>query len=160
MAMKPFAVALLVVLPAQSAGAQAAPASRPWPVQASHYAKWPALTATAAMLARGYLLSRESDRWQDSLNAACSTDPCDRSPSGGYLLPRAQAAYQSSLDANGRAQDWLLGGEVTLIATGTMFLVDLLHHDSGPHNIPFTPFTVYAAPRRIGLTLDFHSAHP
>ena len=154
-------ITLLLALSAHTAAAQTAPAGRAWPVELAHVAKWPALAATVGMLARGFLLSRDADRWHDSLVAACAVvDPCPRSTSGRYLLPRAQSAYESYLDANGRARGWIVSGELTLVATGAMFLVDLINRSDGPRNIPFTPFSVYATPQRLGLSLDFPSRRP
>ncbi|MSR07557.1 MAG: hypothetical protein EXR93_10910 [Gemmatimonadetes bacterium] len=155
MAMK-LTAALLLTAVSSPLIAQTRPAARPWPVQTAHVVKWPLLGATAAMLARGSLLSRDADRWHDSIGAACATvDPCPRSVTGRYLFPPAQAAYESYLSANSGARNWIIGGELALVATGAMFLVDLIHRDDGPRNIPFTPFSVYATPRRVGFTVRF-----
>ncbi len=137
--------------------AQQPPAdTRPWPVDVAHLAKWPALAATGLLLARGLGESRAADRWRDSLAAACAgLDPCPRDRAGRYLLPAAEGASQAALDADGRARTWIRAGEFALVASGAMFLLDLVHRHGGPQNIPFTPFTVYAAPPRIGVTAPF-----
>jgi len=74
----------------------------------------------------------------------------------GFLASRDAARLSDSVAAdaaNRRARGWILGGEITLVATGAMFLLDLIHQDDEPRNIPFTPFQVYASRGRVGLSL-------
>lgn len=125
-------IALTAGLPVAAIG-QAAPGnSRPWPVDLAHYAKWPGLAATGTMLTLGFLASRNAARLQDSVAADA---------------------------ANRRARNWILGGEIGLVATGAMFLLDLIHRDDGPQNIPFIPLRVFASPGRIGLSAAFGGPH-
>lgn len=121
---------VLLLAAARPAFAQA---GRPWPVNVAHHAKWPALAATGTMLTLGLLASRDAARLPDSLGAEA---------------------------ASRRARNWVLGGEIALLATGTMFLLDLIHRDGGPQNIPFTPFRVYASPGRLGLSARLPPVRP
>lgn len=111
------------------------PPSRPWPVAVAHYAKWPGLVATGTMLTLGFLAQRDAVKWRDSLAGS--------NPAAGPMHESAKT----------RARGWILGGEIALVSTGAMFLIDLIHRDQGPPNIPFTPFTVYTSPGRLGLSL-------
>jgi hypothetical protein len=54
-----------------------------------------------------------------------------------------------------RARRLILAGELTLIATGAFFVLDLIHGDNGPANIPFTGLTVLAGPRMLGIRASF-----
>ena len=42
-----------------------------------------------------------------------------------------------------------------LLSSGAMFLVDLIYRDDAPKNIPFTPFTVFAQPGKLGFSIEF-----
>jgi hypothetical protein len=87
------------------------------------------------MLTLGFLAQREAARWQDSLAGA---------------NPLAVREHDA---ARARARSWILGGEIALVSTAAMFLVDLVHGDDSPPNVPFTPFTVYAAGGRFGFSV-------
>lgn len=128
MAMRVGVALVLLGAPCVGAAQEGTPGRRPWPVDVAHYAKWPGLAATGTMLTLGFLASRDAARLQDSI----AVDAASR-----------------------RARNWILGGEITLVATGAMFLVDLIHRDGGPQNIPFTPFRVLASRGRIGLSIAF-----
>lgn len=151
-------VLLLSLCSAASSLAQA-PESRPWAVQAAHYAKWPGLAATGTMFALGVIASRDAARLGDQYRAIRDervgrVAPCGEGlPCPGPNLAPEQAAQIEWEAAQGRARNWILAGEAALIGTGVMFLIDLIHRDDGPPNVPFTPFTVYAAPGRVGLSL-------
>ena len=119
-------VLIALVLPVDARAQIASREARPWPVDVAHYGKWPGLAATGTMLTLGFLASRDAARLQDSIAADA---------------------------ANQRARNWILGGEIGLVATGAMFLLDLIHRDDGPPNIPFTPFRVYATRGKLGLSL-------
>jgi hypothetical protein len=132
-----------------------APPSRPWFASASHYGKWVTLAAGGGMLAEGAFRHRDADRAYQTVVDRCQATPpvCNKAASGEYQNAEMEGLYQQSVSLDRRARTWLVGGEVSLLAAGTMFLVDLIYRDNGPRNIPFTPFTVYTQTDRIGLSL-------
>lgn len=145
------------------ASAQEAPRVRPWPVQAARVVKWPSLVATTALLAFGVRASNDAQEIGDYATEMflgyCKYN-CARDASGNLDPQQMLAQNREYQGATAHATRLIVAGEVSLLATGALFLIDLIHRDEGPRNIPFTPFTIYATPRRLGLSLDFRSRRP
>jgi hypothetical protein len=138
-------------------GPSTPPPSRPWFASASHYGKWVTLAAAAGLLTQGAFRHRDADRAYQAVVDRCAATSalCNKAPGGQYQDTDMEGLYQRSVSLDHRARSWLVAGEVTLLAAGTMFLVDLIYRDNGPRNIPYTPFTVYSRADRIGLSLGF-----
>ena len=131
--------------------------SKPWLVSVSHRAKWVAAAAAATLVTEAALRHHDADRQYADLVQMCRDTPprCDKTSGGSYVDPGAESLYQATIDLDHRARLWLLGGEASILAAGTMFVLDLVYHDKGPKNIPFSPFSVYARGGRLGLTVQF-----
>jgi hypothetical protein len=63
--------------------------------------------------------------------------------------------YQEYAALERHARGFLLGGQASLLASGTMFLIDLLHDSGDFDNIPYTPLELYTSPRQLGLAVRF-----
>src|SRR5687767_12306317 len=151
------ALFLFAALPASSVAQTATVPARPWFVTASHYGKWLALAGAGAMLAQGALRHRDADREFQLVVDRCRATPgiCDKGPTGEYQNAEMETLYQRTVKLDHRARGWLLAGEGLLLSSGAMFLVDLIYRDDAPKNIPFTPFTVFAQPGKLGFSIEF-----
>jgi hypothetical protein len=139
----------------------AAPAPRGWSRGIVHYGKW-ATAATAVGLT--ILAAREHDNAQDrwrQLIALCRGDnaACQLRTDGRYVDAGAELLYQQTTYYDRRARSRLLGGQVALLASAALFLVDLRHHEGNPPNIPFHGLQLMAQPAgdgmRLGVRLRF-----
>jgi hypothetical protein len=131
--------------------------ARPWFVTASHYGKWLALAGSGGLLAQGALRHRDADREFQLVVDRCRATPaiCEKGPAGQYQNAEMEALYQRTVQLDHRARTWLIAGEGLLLGTGAMFLIDLIYRDDAPRNIPFTPFTVFAQPDKLGFSIEF-----
>jgi hypothetical protein len=126
-----------------------------------HYGKW----ATAA-IALGFtvLAARENsnadDNWQQ-LRDLCRADnaACQQRSDGQYVVLTAELLYQKTLYYDRRARRRLIVGQVSLLTTAALFILDLRNQRRGPPNIPFHGLEVTAEPEgsgaRVGLRLTF-----
>src|SRR5437763_8045555 len=123
-------------LRAQSGSAGA----KPWFVTASHRGKWVAAAAAATLVTEAALRHRDADRQYANLVQMCRVTPprCGKASIGSYLDPEAESLYQATIALDHHARLWLVGGEASILAAGTMFVLDLVYHDQGPKNIPFS----------------------
>jgi hypothetical protein len=154
--------ALLPCLPiGPSATAQeVAPATidaRPWFADVSHYGRWLALAGAAGLTTVAILRNHDADQIYDGLTTLCRTggDTCVLGPDGNYLNPQAEVLYRETLRLDSEARKWMLGGQVTLVAAGAMFVVDLVAGTRRPKNIPYSPLEYFADGRRMGFRLRF-----
>ncbi|MBI4499738.1 MAG: hypothetical protein HY700_01130 [Gemmatimonadetes bacterium] len=140
-------------LQAQSEAARA----NPWFVSVSHYGRWVALAAAGGMLTEAAVRHGNADREYANLVDLCRNSPprCNKATDGSYLDGETEALYQHSVALDHDSRAWLLGGELTILTAGTMFVLDLVYHDDGPKNIPFSPFSIYAKRGQVGLTVRF-----
>ena len=134
--------------------------SRPAIVSVSHWAKWPALAAAAGFTTVALMRNRDADRVYDALTAFCTgaQDACRTVTVDGvrrYTGDDAERLYQETLRLDHSARTWLIVGQLSLIASGGMFLLDLISHDDGPANIPYRGLSVVADGRRLGLNVRF-----
>jgi hypothetical protein len=134
------------VLPAQTA-----PASAPHrPPALVRYGKWAALGLAAGSLYLGAATHHDADRaYSDLLDYCRASGPCPIGLDGRYTNPGAEALYRRVRDRDRAARIWLVGGQVALLTSAALFLVDL-QHGGEPPNIPFAP---YVAAGRFGTHL-------
>jgi hypothetical protein len=116
------------------------------------YGKWVALGMAAGFTYLGAATHRRADRDYDALLDYCRGGGlCPVGADGRYTDPAAEALYARVRNADRSARAWLVGGQVALLASATLFIVEL-KHGSEPRNIPFAPYV--AAGRfgtRVGL---------
>lgn len=155
------AVALGVILLAGTSGTAAGQVreseTQSWFVATSGWGKWVSLGIAAGLTTYGAIRSNDAQNQFTILETSCRTNSffCRTGDDDTYLDPEAERLFQETLRLDGHAQKFLLGGQVSLLISGTMFLVDLLTGDDEPGNIPFTPLQVYSRPNRLGLQLGF-----
>lgn len=135
-------VAALLASLAPALAAQEQPTTPPprsWGENVIHYSKW---TTAAAAVGLTILAAREHDRannhWQQLL-ALCdqSNAACEVGADGRYVNSQAELYYQQTLYFDHRARHRLLGAQVSLLTSATLFILDLRHHGGNPPNIPF-----------------------
>ena len=160
---------LLVAAPALSAPATAQlptteprqpPPGRTFFQGVAHYSKW--LTGASAIVftamgAREHGYSQES---YDDLVALCRVNNarCVTGPDGAYTDPTAERLYQESLYYDQRARRRILLGQLAVVVTAALFVVDIQSDDGGPPDIPFDPqvtFTPTGPEARLGFRFAF-----
>lgn len=124
----------------------------------AHNGKWLAAAGVAAFTVVAATEHRLSRRDWNSLLTICRSaqDACAVGADGRYLRADAEALYQRSRDYDRRANRWLVGAQLSLIATTALFLIDL-HPGDGPENIPFPASRLEVGPvgDGVGLGLRF-----
>lgn len=103
-----------------------------------HNGKWLTAASVAAFTVVAATEHRLSRRNWNSLLTICRSaqDACAVGADGRYLRADAEALYQRSRGYDRRANRWLIGAQLSLIATTALFIIDL-HPGDGPENIPF-----------------------
>ena|SRR5687767_7948087 len=103
-----------------------------------HNGKWLTAAGVAAFTVVAATEHRLSRRDWDRLLTICRSaqDACRKGSDGRYVRSDAEALYQRSRAYDRRANRWLVGAQVSLIATTALFIIDL-HPGEGPENIPF-----------------------
>jgi hypothetical protein len=122
------------------------------------YGKWVTLAGAVGMGILSAQAHNSADRAFDQLRRYCFVDTarCDQTGNGSYLDPVAEGYYQSSLRHDRHARRWLVGGEVTLMATAGLFVWELTRPKRPPRNIPFEP-TLAVTPEQtlLGIRATF-----
>ena len=115
------------------------PAPGGWQKPAVHYGKWLTAGAAVAFTVLAEREHRQSRREWDALLDICrsSMNACTLGPDGRYLRSDAEQLYERSLHFDRRANRRLLGAQLSLLVTATLFILDLRRGDDGPDNIPF-----------------------
>ncbi len=151
-------LAILVAYAGTAAIAQEAGSKgKPWYVSVSHYGKWVALASAIGLTTMAAIRHEDANTVFDGLNEICrsSSQNCILNAQGTYENQDAERLFRETKRLDGQANRFLLGGQLTLIASGAMFLIDLVLDEDKPENIPYTPLKVYNAPNKIGLGFEF-----
>ena len=125
-----------------------------------HYGKW--LTGAAAI---GFTVlgarqhAHSSDSW-DLLLGVCQANnaACAVGSDGRYLDATAEYHYQRAIYFDRRARRRILAGQVALLATATMFIIDLRDRVEEPENVPFAPLRVTLSPESERMQVGFRLA--
>ncbi len=144
---------LLVAAHCALAGAALAQSDTTAPVRTSplvRYGKWATLGMAAAFTTLGATTHTRADRDYNALLDYCrNPGPCPLAPDGRYTDPRAEALYIRVRDADRLARAWLISGQVAILTSAVLFVVDL-RRGSEPKNIPFSG---YVAAGRFGTNV-------
>ena len=118
-----------------------------------HYGKWLTAGTAVALTWFGAHEHNRSSRVWDQLMDLCRADNanCTLAPDGRYLNAEAERYYQSVRHFDRRARARLLSGQVALLVTVGLFVLDFGNGSGGPDNIPLAPFRV----ARAGVRLMF-----
>lgn len=117
--------------------------------------KWVAGAASIALIAFAVKEHNRSNESWDALIAICDADNerCEVASDGTYRDVEAERLYQESQYYDRRAQRRILGGQVALVVTGALLIVDLSVRRDGTNNVPFDPDQAYVAPAKGGGVL-------
>ena len=141
----------------------ATPAPRNWKENVVHYGKWTtALAAVGLTVLAAHEHDRASQSWQRLLSL-CNADnaSCQLRSDGRYVDYQAELYYQQTLYYDHRARRRILGAQISVLTSATMFILDLRHHGGNPPNIPFngSRLQLTAEPQgdgaRVGMRLNF-----
>lgn len=100
-------------------------------------AKWTLLGVASGFGVYALTHSSRADRDYGDLRTLCNENPAGCTLDGGrYLEPRAESLYRGSLREDRRAQVGILGGQLTLLGSVALFVLDL-RNVHGPGNIPY-----------------------
>jgi hypothetical protein len=158
--------ATCLILLAGTLAAQEEPATPPprsWSENLVHYGKW---TTAVAAIGLTVLAAREHDRanqsWQQLLSL-CHADnaACQLRSDGRYVDYQAELYYQQTVYYDHRARHRILGAQISVLTSATLFILDLRHHGGNPPNIPFngSRLQLTAEPlgdgARLGLRVNF-----
>lgn len=124
-----------------------------------HHGKWLTAAGVAAFTIAAARVHRLSRREWDALLTICRSaqDACAVGPNGQYVRPDAEALFQRSRAYDRRANRWLVGAQLSLIATTALFIIDL-HPGEGPENIPFPVNQIDVGPIGDGVGVGLRIA--
>lgn len=131
--------AVLGLVPALAAqGNPAPPPASSWTRGVVHYGKW---ATAASAIAFTVLAAREHDDaegyWRQLLTLCRNNNAaCAQRDDGQYLDYNAELLYQRTLYYDRRARRRLIVGQLSLLASAAMFILDLRHGRDHPPNIP------------------------
>ncbi|MGD8727800.1 MAG: hypothetical protein PVH40_09150 [Gemmatimonadales bacterium] len=152
-----FTVSTVPVLQAQDPTAQ----GRPWIAEFSHWGRWVTLAGAAGLVATAAVRHSDAQAALSELEDFCAQDVSAclivNDPGGNerYLTPEAEALYQQYAALEQSARGFLFGGQLTLLTSGAMFLIDVIHKTEDIDNIPYTPLELYTTGNKLGLALRF-----
>ncbi len=124
-----------------------------------HWGKWGAAGLSLTLHLFAVSANSKANDAYHNLQVACTIDNslCDTNPDGTYTNPKSEALYQESLHQDRRARAFLVSGEVALLGTVTLFVIDLTRKKGPPPDIPFNP-EVTTGPdgsTRVGFRVAF-----
>ena len=122
-----------------------------YPWRPLRIAKWTTLLASGGVAAYGFSQNRIADGEYADLERECEASPvtCRKVPGGEQYADAAlEQRYQQIVDRDDRAKVALLAGQLGILASVVMFIVDLPDREE-PEDIPYEP-----KPLRIGLSRD------
>lgn len=155
MGRRAFSLSLALLLLSTAARAQEASPANPL----VHWGKWGAAGLSLTFHLLAVSANNKANTAYSELQSSCADDPhlCDLSSDGSYADPGSEALYQESLHQDRRARGLLVAGEVALLGTVALFVVDLTRHKGPPPNKPWSP-EITTGPHgttRIGLRVAF-----
>ena len=110
--------------------------------------KWATLLASAGAAGYGFSQNRAADRAYEELERECDAMPvaCATTPGTEvYANAALEARYQRIVERDDNARLALLAGQVGVVASVVMFIMDLPKNTT-PEDIPYEP-----KPLRVGL---------
>ena len=125
-----------------------------YPLRPLRIAKWTTVIASSAAAAYGFSQNRIADNDYEELERECEANPplCARLPNGSaYADAALEQRYQKILDRDDRARLALLGGQLGILASVVMFIIDLPDRETA-EDIPYEPKPIRFGLRRDGRT--------
>jgi hypothetical protein len=105
------------------------------------YGKWVLAAGAVGMNYQALLAHNRADDSFNALEDYCLElqQRCAVGPNGVYLDPTSEAMYQTTLQHDRTARNWLIGGEAALAGAAALFVWELSRPKGRPGNIPFEP---------------------
>ena len=113
--------------------------------------KWGTLALSTTAAVYGFTQNRKADREYGDIERLCDATPdsCTRTSEGGaYSDAALEERYQSVVQRDSRAKSALLAGQIGIVASVVLFVLDL-PKSATPQDIPYEP-----RPLRVGLLAD------
>lgn len=110
-------------------------------------AKWTTLGAAATLAGLGFAASAVADDRFRTLEARCGREAGEQTPEGRYVDPALERLREEGVEADRRAKVLLLAGQIGLVASIALFILDLSNAGPTP-NIPFEPPAFRIGPSR------------
>jgi len=139
-----------------------AAAPKSFGAQVVHWGKWVALGAALGFTVAAVVQHNHAQDSWDQLLALCGKDnqQCMLTPSGTYQSYDAEYLYQQTVYFDHLARHRIVLGQVSLLASVGMFVVELKRRQLAPPNIPLHGLQVLIEPAsgsgaRLGLSLPF-----
>ncbi|HTO72899.1 MAG TPA: hypothetical protein VMJ30_03725 [Gemmatimonadales bacterium] len=106
-----------------------------------HWGKWGAAGLSLTLHLLAVSANTKANDAYHTLQTACTLDNslCEVGEDGTYTHPASEALYQESLHQDRRARAFLVSGEVALLGTVALFVIDLTRKKGPPPDIPFNP---------------------
>jgi len=120
-------------------------------------AKWATLAASAGLLVYGISTNSEADDRYSALEHLCIDTPsrCERVASGAMADADLEREYQDIVSLDDRARFSLAAGQIGVLATVALFILDLPRRTT-TKDIPYTPPRFRAGPGEDGaLRLEY-----
>lgn len=150
-------------LVAQDSLAPAPRTSHNWTRPVVRYGKWlSAATAVGFTLLAAHEHDTANRSWQRLLDL-CRQDnaACQLAADGRYAAYQAELLYRQTLYYDRRARNRMIVGQISVLTSAALFILDLRHGGGSPPNIPFhgSNLEVTAEPTvdgaRFGVRLAF-----
>lgn len=148
-------------LAAQDSLAPAPRTSHNWTRPVVHYGKWlSAASAVGFTLLAAHEHDTANRSWQRLLDL-CRQDnaACQVGADGRYAAYQAELLYQETLYYDRRARRRMIVGQISVLTSAALFILDLRHGSGSPPNIPFHGLEVTAEPAgdgaRLGVRVPF-----
>ena len=130
---------------------------RPWVISFAQWAKWGTLASAVGLATVAIFRNDDANDVFRGLNRFCAAAPnaCFLGDDGRYVDASAEVLYNETLRIDRQARAWMVAGQLTLAASGVLFLIDLVTDDDGPRNIPFSPLEVFTTGHHTGFRIRF-----
>lgn len=143
-------------LVAQDSLAPAPRTSQHWTRPVVHYGKWlSAASAVGFTLLAAHEHDTANRSWQQLLDL-CRQDntACQVGADGRYATYQAERLYQQTLYYDRRARHRMIVGQISVLTSAALFILDLRHGGGGPPNIPFHGLRLTAEPVGDGARME------
>ena len=133
-----------------------APRTSSWTRPVVHYGKWlSAASAVGFTLLAAHEHDTANRSWNQLLDL-CRHDnaACQVGADGRYETYEAELLYQKTLYYDRRARHRMIVGQISVLTSAALFILDLRHGGGEPPNIPFHGLRLTAEPAGDGARME------
>ncbi|MGH7460253.1 MAG: hypothetical protein ACREMA_04405 [Longimicrobiales bacterium] len=118
----------------------------------ARFGKWVTLGSAVASATYGVMANQDADNRYADLERTCLAEPfrCTRTTGGSYADPILESEYQRILKLDSKAHIALVAGEISLLASVLLFVIDLPKGKTA-EDIPYSPPKFQVQPDRDRL---------